>query len=137
MNRSPRRMLGSKNLETRRATGLNSRYRERKHRLSSCPAPRLSSPLLFHCPLSLVSLSRTYKFSFLPFTNRYELEATITIECRCYCPYGATILMVNISRSISIHKMRHSLQTFIFIRQYCKFYLWVVALYYKRAIWNN
>ena len=45
MNRWSRRMLASKNLETRWATGLNSRYRERKHRLSSCLYLRLSLSL--------------------------------------------------------------------------------------------
>lgn len=81
---SSRQTLRSKNLETRWATGLNSRYRERKHLLSSClylsvpfplspshPLPRVS----LHLPISL-SLAHapslfffSDKFSRLPFTT--------------------------------------------------------------------
>lgn len=53
---SSRQTLRSKNLETRWATGLNSRYRERKHRLSSClylSVPFSLSPLRFPSPLPL------------------------------------------------------------------------------------
>lgn len=53
---SSRQTFRSKNLETRWATGLNSRYRERKHRLSSClylSVPFSLSPPRFPPPTPL------------------------------------------------------------------------------------
>ena len=61
MNRSPQRMLRRKNLETRWATGLNSRYRERKHRLSSC--------LYLRLPLPLPPLFPSLFFPFFPLSS--------------------------------------------------------------------
>lgn len=92
MNRWSQRMLGSKNLEARWATGLNSRYRERKHRLSSCLSFRLLLSSCFSLPLFPFSLSRMYKFFFLPFTTRYASRRDNRARVPCYWSYVVTIV---------------------------------------------
>ena len=107
MNRWSQRMLRCKNLETRWATGLNSRYRERKHRLSSClylrlpfslsllPSPSLSPSFLFFS-LSF-SLSRTCKFSRSRVTTGFVHSTqekqcfTGGNDCRGRCCYGIIV----------------------------------------------
>lgn len=107
---SSRQTLRSKNLETRWATGLNSRYRERKHRLSSClylsvpfslSPPRSPSPIVYfsisvhfaHAP-SLFFFAD--KFSRLPFTTLAAASARQSRAKRCYWPsiYAVTIVTI-------------------------------------------
>lgn len=103
---SSRQTLRSKNLETRWATGLNSRYRERKHRLSSClylsvpfslspprfPPSPLPSAVFLHLSISLPLAHAPSlfffadKFSRLPFTTLPADSTRQSHAKRCYWP---------------------------------------------------